>query len=1457
MTKRKTLLTILLGLIMALCLSFAVACGGGKDEGKVGNINWKITGEKDHVTVMVDGSTDLPSTYAADTALTFTVTPDTGYEVTVMNGRITLRAQNGSYSFQVKEGNNDITITVTKGIKGVSVTKNPTKMIYYAGETLDTTGMEVTITYKTSDSDTEVLPGLGYVVNYPNAEAGYFELGDTSFTVTYGSFTSAAVQLEKAVVGKITVDPAGGDIEGAYEYQLKAMPGISNVTRDETTKAYSFTFDKPIPENIPLPLNAQLSRGAEGEYKLLGMQENGQTVTNIPADTAISHTYTAAWVGKLVDLSSIKYEKRTVDGVELPFLVFKGKFNAANKVQLILHEGNANVTFEGDTAQGTKGGDFELTLNMRTLATEENGKFLGKWMDIIFAAESNVGGNTVIDRQEISILDYDEEVLDMDDNLSVGGVTCTFQNYNGMLKAVANLASDAGVNATVEYTMTLAMENNVPTLTFNGTIEAEHNGKTVTIDYDAGGTITAQDATIADGKFVVKFDLTQLKLTTIAYFHFYLKDGGVTVYTGDNDGNLLNAWCKNTDMTDNGAHAPDGGNGNLLNSTTLKLDGGDGASVYYVGRGKWGGIIAYGENEAVAYTSISVENRENTPYYVIGGTYNEALAKDKVTQILTKEWESGDISNNPDAGSLNSSWDIASFSAKDVFKVEVDETEHTFKLVIALPEGAGHGWILFLHISANNNFMGTGCEIPTETVKIGNLEYAMARLSGYTDTKVWMNGLPVLIIRDDTKPQLAIDPESHVELLVDNYSNATKVYYVVSVWTQNVAIDKVFFGNSDSGELYGADATLSKLDEHGSGKLYFDITSYTGTQLWPHLYYQEEDGTYTHFVEIKDADSAVGSLYAIVGGRKYMLKNSMETYYTDVCVVTEETSETVNPPITDKDFAPSSIDAATLALTSVSDTALLSISGKANTKYYKQGDVKLYLYNTAASSRLPVAQTIEWKSDGSFTIKADLTELPISVVSYGIRVYFGNFESYTVYGEQDAEGSYAVCGEKAVVLTYAEFGLNATVEVVDKDKVVVEPDDPNKTYAVTGGDIVNENGTVYFTISGIYEGYSDDEINALLTAIYFDFQFRGDPYPRYDDLTRTVTADDGAWTIKFDVSDLAVGPYTAHFIYDATQQKEDDRYKNLNIDPSALANGKNIKVGERTYTITNVPGSSKPEEFWGSIGLTIENDNDPKADMDFDKLKVSDENGVPTLTIEGTYRNVEKSAFSLAFEEYNTWTPQNPTTNVTLNDDGTYVFTADLSKIPASTKHYVFKYKIVGALGGSDGSLIHDAWEYGKVISKVTVEGKTYSLEVVQLWNQHRIQLIVEDATTKCGPRITNVDLKTDEAQTKAYYVVTIKSAESKETLLEKLSYGGDSDSAVKAEKIEELEDGTFEVYFDVTSFSNKTYSHLYYDGKGYDGGNGDIKLGTNTGKTVTVGGKTYTIVNGDGDWGMDNLNVT
>ena len=171
-----------------------------------------------------------------------------------------------------------------------------------------------------------------------------------------------------------------------------------------------------------------------------------------------------------------------------------------------------------------------------------------------------------------------------------------------------------------------------------------------------------------------------------------------------------------------------------------------------------------------------------------------------------------------------------------------------------------------------------------------------------------------------------------------------------------------------------------------------------------------------------------------------------------------------------------------------------------------------------------------------------------------------------------------------------------------------------------------------------------------------------------------------------------------------------------------------------------------------------------------------------------------------------------------------------------------------------------------------TVGTKTYSLVSYEkdsggehYWTCYGLE--VTDSSVKAIV-IDEVNVETDADKTKAYYVITTTiTGYTKDEIQSKLSYGDSTKYNVA--KLEETgAKYQYKVYFDVTNASSSAggewiWSKLFYDGKAFDGSNGDIKTKGANGRTVTVGNKSYTIQNVDGDnntpgntWAIDVLVV-
>lgn len=397
MTKKKTLLLVVLSLVFALCCAVFAGCGGTKYK-----VEWKIDGE---ATVAVEGETELPKEVKDGTELVFTVTPADGYAIeSVKNGTSNVIAKDGKYTVTVTK---DVTINVKlkKLIESVAVTKNPTKMTYNAGDALDKTGMEVTVTYKNGDKETTT----AYSFSPAN-----FSAGDKAFTVSYGGVKSAEVALDATVEGKITLNLAGGHLSNE---ELAKLPA-NRVVEDDII---SWTYAEPFAEDFVLPAPTKLV--GEIEFPFLRWSGEGIENNTIAKDTAVNITATVAYETKIVELTSLQLLTEKDGDVTVPYLVLKGEFKAANEVYLYLYEGNDKVELKGPTiTKQANSSDFTCKFDLRELAATG---FTGKWMDIKMCTQ--IGNH--LETQEIDLNNYADDFLTGSRSIivAIDGVWHTFE----------------------------------------------------------------------------------------------------------------------------------------------------------------------------------------------------------------------------------------------------------------------------------------------------------------------------------------------------------------------------------------------------------------------------------------------------------------------------------------------------------------------------------------------------------------------------------------------------------------------------------------------------------------------------------------------------------------------------------------------------------------------------------------------------------------------------------------------------------------------------------------------------------------------------------------------------------------------------------------------------------------------------------------------------------------------
>lgn len=1376
MTKRRLFLAVLLGLVLALCFSFAVACGGDEEENgdnpggttSTAKIEWDV---REHIReVKVGDSTNLPATCNVGDTVTFQVTPEEGYTESVkVNGRVNLTKKDGGYSYQVKS-NVSFTISATRNITGVQVTKNPDRLTYYAGETLEKTGMVVSIIYETGAPETTE----GYTVNY-QTDAGAFALGDTSFTVSYGGFTSDPVNLNEAVVGRVQIDPQGGVIDAAYKTGLESNSQIKNVKTDEETGILSFTFEEAITEAIALPAQNQITHEDSENFTFKNWNDGTQSVNNIPAGLSVSAKYNANWDAKLLDLNKIYFE---LSEEKVPQLIVEGTYRAADSAYLYLYEGNDEVELVGPTiSKAADSNDFKLTFDMREVI---DAGYRGKWMDIKFVAERK--GIKYI--QEINLDDYTEvsDFCDLDNSVHTGGYTYFFKVHEGKyLKAVADYFLD------VDIEIGGSVKDGKLVLTVSGTVkDEEFRGKTLNIDWWTGSSVGGYSPIAADGKFSIDFELDNWPLNTNCYAHIYViesESNATKLFPKNASGefNLPIEWVT-TERSDNGHYGE-------INGDSIVVRTDDYSRVFYVGQGTNGGLIAYGRNEK---SSIEL-------------------------------------------------------------------------------------------------------------------------------------------------------PDYDVALKVDNVANPTKVYYVVRVklggripYTKQELVDRLIFGNVDAEtfvrRLESADMVKDVEGSEGVYDLWYDITEYSGGQLWPNLYLvadaEAEPTKADRIFEIKDADHSADGLFAIVDGKKYAIHSADgQPYWGAPCVVPETPAEgETNPDYVDPDYVPVvyglTIDYTQCSLEIVDGKPVLTVKG--SVQGYTSADHITFdvQVEDVWNYIIPATQSATIDASGNFTLTVDLSDVPSNTARYLMHLQVNAKITNGAYDESNpkANATYNGKGEKVDVelpgealtlLGKADGDTLFTKTVGDKVYTVVVygkwnrhmvaltvadvigEDDP--IWEMTGADIEATTEKVYFIISGTYANYEDAELQGLLEKIYFDLQSNGYNGGQWTEHTfdRTVTVENGTWSIKFDVTALEIPadglPYIGHWLANPNCNKEDDKTDNdnsgldLKLPAEQAQDRKYVDLGDKRYSIINkVTGDATVA--YGNVGLRVSQAGVEVKEIENKSADLVEENGKVYLVYKGVaYGYTEDELRALSWlgdmqENPNagghatgadgSWAVVSLTGTLTVGTDAkTWEYKCDVTDVAAN--HYTVHLSPEGKENtdfvkpGVDSSV------------EKTVGNKTYKLVTYAApdssgkfyWNCYGLEITDNAAPTLA---INSVTLEKDADNTKAFYVVTITvTGYTKEQLQTALKYGDKNDAVyVGVDHIDDGENGALKVYFDITAAPGNgawIWSHLYVNGASQD-----IKTGGSAeGTTVTVGGKTYTIHNSDVDsawknesdgnnsWGMDIVVVT
>lgn len=635
--QRKWLITVVAA-VLALAMGMAlVACGGKKL-----TVTW--TYESTQAEVLTEDGKALPTSVKKGAEVSFTAKGINGYEVvSVKANGATVRATNGVYKTAIDE-KTEIVVETAEKIRNVTVTAKPTKLVYIAGEEVDKTGMTVEVEYETDRKETVT----DYSVIY-NAGSN-FVIGDESFKVRYNGVTSDAVALDEKTKLVVTIDPDGGALSEGYIAALRERFADA-VAVDGTTNVVKVSYAEPISEDITLPVvnddETQVQKGLEGDYTFRGWRNAGnELVTSVSKDEVTSVSCKATYEANLVTVSEIKYEVRnetvdkgdgTTEQKDIPYLIIVGEFKLADSVNLYLYEGNADVEFNGPTIEKQAGAtdrSFELKFNMRSLAdaSTETVDYKGKWMDIKFVAELN-------EKEEVMAIDMAKygEVVDKDQVIHDDKYKYMFATYTDSGTGVTTLKALYNDYVPITAGLTGAVNSEgVPEFTIAGVIDIpEYFGKQVAVDIEVDSNRNNKYATIgSNGAYSMTFTLDKQTYPTYKdmYMHFAIVEPAeegqehTVIWKDGIDGNFTNAWVS----TDNLQKVTVG---LIEDSFALKIVGtsGDG---YYVGYGKWGGLVLYGVQDrfetfksSTAATSFKVIEKSGAAWLEMKGTYDaEAYA---------------------------------------------------------------------------------------------------------------------------------------------------------------------------------------------------------------------------------------------------------------------------------------------------------------------------------------------------------------------------------------------------------------------------------------------------------------------------------------------------------------------------------------------------------------------------------------------------------------------------------------------------------------------------------------------------------------------------------------------------------------------------------------------------------------------------------------------------------------
>lgn len=851
MTKRKTILAVLLGVIMTLCLAFAVACGG--EEAEMGTLKWTINDPYNSVTVTVDGSTERPEQYAVGETLTFKVETKSGYTVTVQNGRATLNGNsNNEYSFAVKKGNNEIVITVKRQITGVAVETPPTKLTYYAGEKVDETGMVVIVSYATGESEAVE---SGYIINYPT-DAGYFVLGDTSFTVSYGTMTTAAVELAAPVEVKVTINPVGGVINEGYLTVLSARTDLKNYATEEGG-TISFTYSK-LDSAIVLPTNEEILLDGGKESSLAGwLDADNNSYKQISVENKLSLDLHANWNLVLVDMQ----EMELVLENGTPYLALTMSINTNFSAYAYFYEGNKKIEVKGETIEGKAGETVTAKIDLTQLEdvkSVETGSPVdarGAWMDI--RVNTTINGvdltqdfiyNPLEPIAEVGQMIHDDKYcyrirISHDGDVDYYKVYFNdyLTTYEMDVKEVdgkATLVMNGQVNTNLEAATDFPFENAEIAITFGsavvkGKVKAdgfwEASLDLTTVESGLNAMATTAVLTAAEGGKTLSVDLNgKLDLIGCGTIFDYHLEGGNPRYFQTTK--TINGW-----------------------KCTI---GGDWNEPFL--------IVVDTTHEVIATGADLETGTDGKIYLVLNGTCGSAITSaDELKNYLYL-----DIQSNSDAKSVDG-WNVYWRSTDENNGMQLSVENGTWTLKVAIPEAAlKAGAIMFAHFGNGSSNLVLS-DLAFKSTVIGELRYTLGTWTGWNSqlVSIWVTEKDTVIVTATAADLVAENGKVYLSISGSAYSTEKEAIEATvsgiwvdlqkrgDDWYRNQLKEPVITVNEDG--TWTAKYDLTNVEAHGN--------PYTG-----HFGGTEEGNT----GDLKLPTSAAEDGKSVtLNGRKYTLVN--------------------------------------------------------------------------------------------------------------------------------------------------------------------------------------------------------------------------------------------------------------------------------------------------------------------------------------------------------------------------------------------------------------------------------------------------------------------------------------------------------------------------------------------------------------------------------------------------------